>query len=177
MGQAGARAKSPITLLREYCSALRSLLEGQTVTTTGDYVQLHDVRLAYPPEQVPPLLIGATKPKTLAIAGEFGDGVLLGGGDETADGVRESVRVAMEARQARGIETPFDVTMNVMVPVDASADDIEERVRPYVAAGVTRATICGADATARQTAPIRCSDSSMPSRRCARGSGELRSAD
>ncbi|MFA5709000.1 LLM class flavin-dependent oxidoreductase [Mycolicibacterium sp.] len=146
MGQAGARAKSPVTLLREYSSALRSLLDGQTVTTTGDYVQLRDVRLAYPPEHVPPLLIGATKPKTLAIAGEFGNGVLLGGGAETPDDVRESLRVAMAARQAAGIDAPFDVMTPVMVPVGASADDIEDRVRNFVAAGVTRVTICGTDA-------------------------------
>lgn len=146
MGQAGARAKSPVTLLREYCSALRALLDGQTVTISGEYVQLDDVRLAYPPERVPPLLIGATKPKTLAIAGEYGDGVLLGGGAETPDDVRESLRIATAAREARGIAAPFDVTVPVMVPVEASADEIEERVRPYVAAGVTRATICGTDA-------------------------------
>jgi alkanesulfonate monooxygenase SsuD/methylene tetrahydromethanopterin reductase-like flavin-dependent oxidoreductase (luciferase family) len=146
MGQAGARAKSPTTLLREYSTALRSLLDGETVTTSGDYVRLDDVRLAYPPESVPPLLIGATKPKTLAIAGEFGDGVLLGGGEETPDGVRESARIALEAREARGVRAPFGVTMNVMVSVTASADAIDEAVRPYVAAGVTRATICGVDA-------------------------------
>ena len=146
MGQAGARAKSPLSLLREYSTALRSLLDGETVTTTGDYVQLQDVRLTYPPEQVPPLLIGATKPKTLAIAGEFGDGVLLGGGGETPDDVRESVRVAMAARQACGIDAPFGVTTNVMVPVDAPADAIEALVRPYAEAGLTRATICGAAA-------------------------------
>ena len=146
MGQAGDRAKSPIGLLREYSAALRSLLAGETVTTSGDYVRLDDVRLAYPPELVPPLLIGATKPKTLAIAGELGDGVLLGGGGETPEDVRESVRVAMAARKERGIDSPFDVTMNVMVPVDAAADHIEEAVRSYAAVGVTRVTVCGVDA-------------------------------
>ncbi|MDV3123568.1 LLM class flavin-dependent oxidoreductase [Mycobacterium sp. 21AC1] len=146
MGQAGVRAQSPTTLLREYSTALRSLLEGQTVTTSGDYVRLDDVRLAYPPASVPPLLIGATKPKTLAIAGELGDGVLLAGGEATPDEVRESMRVAIEARRARGIDTPFEVSTNVMVPVDARADDIEKAVRPYVSVGVTRVTICGVDA-------------------------------
>lgn len=146
MGQAGVRAKSPTTLLREYSTALRALLEGQTVTTSGDYVRLDEVRLAYPPASVPPLLIGATLPKTLAIAGELGDGVLLGGADEKPDDVRESVRIAMAARRAQGIDTPFEVSTNVSVPVDAGADDIEEAVRPYVAAGVTRVTICGVDA-------------------------------
>ncbi|MGN5238299.1 LLM class flavin-dependent oxidoreductase [Rhodococcus sp. SJ-3] len=146
MGQAGVRAKSPITLLREYSTALRALLDGETVTTQGRYVQLDDVRLAYPPALVPPLLIGATKPRTLAIAGELGDGVLLGGGNETPDGVRESLRLALQARDARGLDRPFEVVMPAMVPVDASADEIEATVRPYAAAGVTRVTVCGIDA-------------------------------
>ncbi|MFD6860645.1 LLM class flavin-dependent oxidoreductase [Rhodococcus sp. NPDC060090] len=146
MGQAGVRAKSPITLLREYSTALRSLLDGETVTTQGDYVRLDNVRLAYPPESVPPLLIGATKPKSLAIAGELGDGVLLGGGNETPDELRQSLRVALQAREAKSIDPPFDVVMPVMVPADASAADIEEAARPYAEAGATRLTVCGIDA-------------------------------
>ena len=40
MGQVGARAASPLGLLREYIVALRRLLAGETVTITGRYVRL-----------------------------------------------------------------------------------------------------------------------------------------
>lgn len=40
MEQVGARPASPLTLLREYAVAMRRLLEGETVTCTGQYVRL-----------------------------------------------------------------------------------------------------------------------------------------
>ena len=43
MGQAGARVESPMTLLREYTTALYALLHGETVTTRGRYVNLDAV--------------------------------------------------------------------------------------------------------------------------------------
>jgi alkanesulfonate monooxygenase SsuD/methylene tetrahydromethanopterin reductase-like flavin-dependent oxidoreductase (luciferase family) len=54
MGQVGARAQSPLTLLGEYATALRELLRGATVNAAGRYVRLEDVTLAWPPEAVPP---------------------------------------------------------------------------------------------------------------------------
>ncbi|MDQ1739725.1 MAG: hypothetical protein QOE53_1377, partial [Pseudonocardiales bacterium] len=82
MGQVGARASSPMTLLGEYATALRELLHGQTVSTSGRYVTLEAVGLAWPPRAVPPVLVGAVGPRTLALAGAVGDGVILTG--ETA---------------------------------------------------------------------------------------------
>jgi alkanesulfonate monooxygenase SsuD/methylene tetrahydromethanopterin reductase-like flavin-dependent oxidoreductase (luciferase family) len=84
MGQVGARAASPLTLLREYATALRSLLSGDTVSTQGRYVKLDAVKLDWPPEQVPPIYVGATGPKTLALAGQVGDGTILTGGTSPA---------------------------------------------------------------------------------------------
>ncbi|MFP5023331.1 LLM class flavin-dependent oxidoreductase [Pseudonocardia phyllosphaerae] len=80
MGQVGARAESPMTLLRESTLAVRDLLAGETVRTDGRYVTLDDVTLDHPPAQVPPVLVGARGRKTLQLAGEVGDGVLLDSG-------------------------------------------------------------------------------------------------
>src|SRR5260370_39063849 len=76
-GQAGAAVASPLTLMREYVSALSDLLAGRSVTVDGRYVRLADVRLDWPPQQRVPVLIGGTGPKTLALAGELADGVIL----------------------------------------------------------------------------------------------------
>ncbi len=97
MDQVGARAASPVTLLREWVTATRSLLHGQTVTVTGEYVRLRDVALDWPPATVPPLLVGARGPKTLALAGEIADGLVLDAGI-TPDGVRQAVATAAAAR-------------------------------------------------------------------------------
>src|SRR3954468_9249148 len=65
MGQVGARAQSPMTLLGEYTTALRDLLAGNTVSTSGRYVSLDAVTLTWPPDPVPPVLVGAVGPRTL----------------------------------------------------------------------------------------------------------------
>jgi len=77
MGQVGARAESPVTLLREYSVALRRLLDGESVTVDGRYVHLDGVQLGWPPEARLPLMIGGGGPVTLRLAAELGDGVLL----------------------------------------------------------------------------------------------------
>lgn len=77
MRQVGAWPSSPLTLLREQTAALRALLAGETVTVDGRYVSLSDVRLESPPAVPPPLLAGVRGPRSLALAGEIADGVIL----------------------------------------------------------------------------------------------------
>ena len=77
MGQIGARVQSPLTLLDEQMTALTALLAGESVTTQGRYVSLDNVQLDWPPLQAPPLLVGATGPKTLALSGRRSVGTIL----------------------------------------------------------------------------------------------------
>jgi 5,10-methylenetetrahydromethanopterin reductase len=78
MGQVGARVDSPLTLLREYATALKLLLAGEKVTVSGRYVNLTDVQLDHPPLEPFGLQLGGTGPKSLALCGELGAGTLLG---------------------------------------------------------------------------------------------------
>ncbi len=77
MEQVGARAESPMTLLREHVDAVRALLAGETVDVSGRYVRLDRVALDWPPPTPPRLLVGARGPRTVALGGEVADGVLL----------------------------------------------------------------------------------------------------
>ena len=115
MDQVGARATSPMTLLREWVTAVRALLAGETVTTSGSYVRLSDVALDWPPEVMPPLLVGARGPRTIALAGECADGMVLDAGN-TPDTVRSAVAQAA----APG---PHEVV--AYLPAGASAAPIE----------------------------------------------------
>jgi len=107
MRQVGARAASPLTLLEEQTRALRALLDGQRVTTTGRYVTLDDVGLDWPPSPAPPLLVGGTGPRSLSLAGRLGDGTLLGTA-MTEDDVRSSCETVFAARD--GARHPVVVT-------------------------------------------------------------------
>jgi alkanesulfonate monooxygenase SsuD/methylene tetrahydromethanopterin reductase-like flavin-dependent oxidoreductase (luciferase family) len=99
MVQVGAAVASPMGLLREWVPAVRALLRGETVTVSGEYVRLDHVTLDWPPGEVPPLLVGARGPKTLALAGELADGLCLDA-SLTAAGVAQAVAHSAAVRPA-----------------------------------------------------------------------------
>lgn len=77
MAQVGALPSQRLKALAETATAVRALLAGETVTMNGTHVKFSDVTLEQPPRPAPPLLIGTTGPKGLAIAGRSADGILL----------------------------------------------------------------------------------------------------
>jgi alkanesulfonate monooxygenase SsuD/methylene tetrahydromethanopterin reductase-like flavin-dependent oxidoreductase (luciferase family) len=135
MGQVGARAESPMTLLREYTVALRSLLHGETVTASGRYVQLDGVTLDWPPAVAPPLLVGAIKPKTLEVATTFGDGVILTG--ETTPEALRAAAGPIAAGRAAGGRDAAEVVVFLTVVDRAPVEAIAARIGEYTDAGAT----------------------------------------
>jgi alkanesulfonate monooxygenase SsuD/methylene tetrahydromethanopterin reductase-like flavin-dependent oxidoreductase (luciferase family) len=97
MEQVGAAVDSPMGLLREWVAAVRALLHGETLTVSGQYVRLDHVALDWPPESVPPLLVGARGPRTLALAGELADGLCLDA-SLTAAGVARAIEQSAARR-------------------------------------------------------------------------------
>ena len=142
MSQVGARAESPMTLLREYTTALYALLNGDRVTTHGRYVHLDDVALDWPPAVVPPLLVGGIRPRTVSLAGELADGVIIPGG-VSPDEVRTSVGHLHGNRSAdRG---PADVVVFVSAPAGGPAADLAATVSEYARAGATHVAVNAAE--------------------------------
>ena len=110
MEQVGARAESPLTLLREYLDALRALLRGERLTVHGRYVHLDDVALGWPPATAPAILAAATGPRTLRLSGELADGTVLD--SSTTPGQLRSAREAIDAgRAAAGRADPHPVVL------------------------------------------------------------------
>ena len=152
MGQVGARVESPMTLLREYTTALYALLHGETVTTHGRYVHLDDVTLAWPPAVVPPLLVGGIKPRTVSLAGELADGVIIPGGVSPEE-VRASVgHLHGQRGTGRG---PADVVVFISAPAAGPAEAIAGPVREYAAAGATHVAVNAAEGDADLTRFVR----------------------
>ncbi len=77
MEQIGAAPPRRLAALAEVVSAVRALLGGETVSVAGRYVRLSAVTLASPPPVAPPVLIGSTGPRAIALAAELADGLLL----------------------------------------------------------------------------------------------------
>jgi alkanesulfonate monooxygenase SsuD/methylene tetrahydromethanopterin reductase-like flavin-dependent oxidoreductase (luciferase family) len=165
MGQAGARVSSPLTLLREHVTALRSLLRGEELTTSGRYIDLDGVRLGWPPSRPTPIHVGATGPRSLRLSGEIADGTVLTS-DTTPAQVQDRRRIVTEGREAAGRADPHRLTVYVLAATGADAEtrlraEVSGEVDPRddrwlagdadaVAADVGRFAAAGADAVVLQ---------------------------
>lgn len=134
MDQVGAGVESPMTLLREYTSAVRDLLAGRTVDVAGRYVRLAEVALDDPPPTPPTLLVGARGPRTIDLAAELADGVLL---DTVTD-----AEVVRRTRARVG-----DRHVAAFTPVDParSPDSVRDWIDELGAAGADRVILHGTD--------------------------------
>ncbi|MEO3868090.1 LLM class flavin-dependent oxidoreductase [Nonomuraea sp. B12E4] len=133
MAQVGARAESPLTLLREHLDALRALLGGQEVTAEGRYVRLDAVALDWPPRTPPPVVTAATGPRTLRLAGEAADGTVLHSG-MSLDQVREARRLVDEGRAAAGRTDPHPLIAYVQ-PRGGDLEEVAGMAREWARAG------------------------------------------
>lgn len=129
MGQVGARAESPLTLLREYLGALRPLLRGERVTANGRYVRLDGVALGWPPAPPPAVFSAAAGPRTLRLSGELADGTVLDS-SVTLAGLREARRLIDQGRAEAGRTDPHPlvVYMEAFTGPDA-AQRLERAIR------------------------------------------------
>ncbi len=142
MQQVGALEASPMTLLREYAEALAALLAGDEVSVNGRYVTLDRVKLDWPPTTPPSLLIGGVRERTVTLAGEVTDGVILTG-DTTPEMMRTASAHAATGRQLRGRSGPPDVISFITVQRDASAESVAETIAGYTDGGATHAILLG----------------------------------
>ncbi|MFD7620533.1 LLM class flavin-dependent oxidoreductase [Streptomyces sp. NPDC059802] len=77
MRRAGSWPASPLTLIKEYTTALRLLLAGRPGPANGRYVRCEGVVLTETPDIVPPVVLGVRGPRSQEAAGEVADGLLL----------------------------------------------------------------------------------------------------
>ena len=77
MRQIGARPPDRLVALEETVDSVRRLLAGERLELDGGWARLDDVQLAHVPAEPPPVLIGTTGPRALAMAGRVADGFLL----------------------------------------------------------------------------------------------------
>jgi alkanesulfonate monooxygenase SsuD/methylene tetrahydromethanopterin reductase-like flavin-dependent oxidoreductase (luciferase family) len=153
MDQVGALVESPMTLLREWVTAVRSLLHGETVTVSGQYVRLSQVALDWPPPVVPPLLVGARGPRTVALAGEIADGLVLDAGRISVEAVRRAVETAA-ARRAHEVVVYVAFAAGeharerIEAEIRASSAPLSERAAFGTSADVARSIRSFADAGA-----------------------------
>jgi alkanesulfonate monooxygenase SsuD/methylene tetrahydromethanopterin reductase-like flavin-dependent oxidoreductase (luciferase family) len=118
MRQVGAFPSSQLAALGETVRVVRSLLAGETVTFTGRHVRLHDVRLEFPPDVIPPVYTGVRQAKSLRLSGEVADGTILA--ELNSAGYTSWARRQIdEGRTAAGRDEPHRLTAFVSLGVQA----------------------------------------------------------
>jgi 5,10-methylenetetrahydromethanopterin reductase len=125
MRQIGARPARRLAALEETVAAVRRLIAGEELSVDGSFVTLDAVRLDQHPSLPPPVLVGTTGPRGLAIAGRAADGILLPEGSGPA-----SIRWARAEAAAAGPGTATVVYAWLRVDDDGAA--ALEAMRPAV---------------------------------------------
>lgn len=116
---------SPLTLLSETTTAVRNILRGLEVPQGGRYVSVKDVEFTELPEVVPPVVLGVRGPKSIALAGQLSDGVLL------AEPAPPSyIRAALAQAAAAG---PFEVITYDVAAVHTDPAQARALARPGLA--------------------------------------------
>ena len=131
MAQIGAAPRSSLKALEETVSAVRGLLRGELVTVHGTQVNLDQVQMQLTPTDVPPLVVGAMRDKSLRLAGRVGDGTILTGMSSPAyvHWAREQIRAGM----AEGGRTHHRVVVYLDVKVNHDGEMARAAMRRSLA--------------------------------------------
>jgi G6PDH family F420-dependent oxidoreductase len=112
-------------MLEEAVAIIRALWTGETVNHHGDHYQVENARLYTLPEEPPPIVLAASGPKSAALAGRIGDGLI----DYAADAA-----VVERFRESAPPEAPRYLQVNVCWAEDeAEARRTAHRICPNVA--------------------------------------------
>ncbi|MGO4759356.1 LLM class flavin-dependent oxidoreductase, partial [Streptomyces sp. 2MCAF27] len=80
MAQVGAASPTPLALLEETITVVRTLLRGETATLDGRAVHIDGVTLVHPPAEPPPVVSGVVRPRSLELSGRAADGTVMAEG-------------------------------------------------------------------------------------------------
>lgn len=122
----------PCTLaeLEEFVAQVRELCRGKAVRgTTGE------MRLTFgSADKCPPVVVGASGPKMLKLAGRIADGVILAGGAKRTTVVNKMLQCVSEGRRARtGGDEGFQIFAALPACVHTDRRKALAAVRPHVA--------------------------------------------
>lgn len=131
LGRAFDRPAVRVSRLAESVAIIRRLLDGETVTTTGEHYTTTDANVTPRGTEPPhvPLLIGAGGTRMLTLAGQHADTVALGIPlDADADTAGTLIDHLRDAERTR--PTPIELNVNLMAIGDAVPRYLADRIDP-----------------------------------------------
>jgi alkanesulfonate monooxygenase SsuD/methylene tetrahydromethanopterin reductase-like flavin-dependent oxidoreductase (luciferase family) len=125
MAQVGVAPRSPLALLEETITSVRTLLRGERVDLEGREVRLDGVKLVHPPAEVPPVVAGVVRTRSLELSGRVADGTLIAEGH----GPRDLARIReLTAKGAAGDHT---LTVFAFACVGDDPDAVARTLHPH----------------------------------------------
>ncbi|UCM91899.1 LLM class flavin-dependent oxidoreductase [Streptomyces marincola] len=119
MARVGAAPASPLTLLEETVTTVRTLLAGEEAEVDGRAVQVRGVRLVHPPAEPPPVVTGVVRPRSLRLSGRVADGTILAEGQGPRH-IAAALPHLTGGREAAAVSGPHELIVftHLNVPAD-----------------------------------------------------------
>lgn len=121
LAAAGLSATRPLTTLREAIAICRDLLAGKTIDHAGEVYRMRGRRLPNPAPRVP-IVLAASGPQMLELAGELADGVIISAAT-CAPFVRETFDTVAKGESRRAV--PGRCRRNVIVYTRAADSEVD----------------------------------------------------
>ena len=135
MRQIGAFPKSQLKALEEVTVTIRGILTGERLTFNGKQVQLDQVELMYPPDQVPPISLGVRGPKSLALSGRVADGTILAEYAAPAYVSWAREQIARGVQEA-GNDREHRLTVFALTCADSPTTTARQQLRPLIGSAI-----------------------------------------
>jgi len=135
MRQIGAFPKSQLKALEEVTVTIRGILTGERLTFDGKQVQLDQVELVYPPDQIPPISLGIRGPKSLALSGRVADGTILAEYAAPAYVSWAREQIARGVQEA-GNDREHRLTVFALACADSPTTTARQQLRPLIASAL-----------------------------------------
>ena len=132
MRKVGAEPVGKLAMLEETISVVRDLLSGETVAMRGREVTADGVSLVHPPAQVPPIVTGVVRPKSLELSGRVADGTILAEGNGPAQIV--DALTYIERGRSTGVRPAHELIVFAFLHVDEDTARATATTRETVAA-------------------------------------------
>ncbi len=140
MRQIGAFPKSQLKALEEVTVTIREMLTGERLTFNGTQVQLNQVELVHPPDQIPPIALGVRGPKSLALSGRVADGTILAEFAAPAYVSWAREQIARGVREA-GFDREHRLTVFALTCADSPTATARQQLRPLIASAIASSGI------------------------------------
>ncbi len=115
--------------LAAYVGAVRALCAGEPVP--GPHGEM---RLVYASAETrPPIYIGGSGPRVLALAGEIADGAIIGGGTCSPERLQAKLAAVHEGRARAAADGPFRICLSATTAVHPDRESAYAAARPAVA--------------------------------------------